>query len=354
MSDSKEILNKMLAAVPDSYQKTVLFPTYDILAAASIPMAEADARLEAVKAKLDPANLTGAELDAYISSRTGQIRNGATYALGVLTVNGNGTVTAGDLFESGGGIQFVATQTVTISGTGTVPIRCTRAGPAGNLPADSITMMPIQLAGIVSVSNLDPTAEGYDAETDEAYFSRYQIRIRTPPTSGNQYHYRLWALEVAGVGDVQVYPLGHGDNTVDVVIIDAAKQPASTTLVGKVQEHIDPNSEGVGAGEAPIGAHCYVSAAQAVTLALSLTVTPMGGVEQAQITQAIQKAVAAYLASVAFKQDYASYAKISDAILDVEWVTDLSGLTVNGGTANVSVADRQVAVLGEVTVTYAE
>ena len=61
-----EILDAMLAAMPDSYQKTVGFPTYDLLAAAALRLAETEGALETAKTKLDPANLTGAELDAYI------------------------------------------------------------------------------------------------------------------------------------------------------------------------------------------------------------------------------------------------------------------------------------------------
>lgn len=348
-----DILDTMLAAVPGCYQKTVGFPTYDILAAAGIRMAATEELLEETKRKLDPANLSGAELDAYIYPRTGQTRNAATKAIGVLAVTGTGTVTAGDLFESGGGIQFEATETVTISESGTVPIRCTQAGSAGNLPAGSVTMMPVQIAGIVSVSNPDTTHDGYDEETDDAYYNRFLARIQTPPTSGNVYHYLSWALEVSGVGAAQVYPLGHGDNTVDVVLVDTNGQPASDTLVKAVQDHIDPDSQGLGKGEAPIGAYCYVSAATGVSLALVLTVTAMPGAVQSEVTQAIQDAVAAYLTGIAFKRDYVSYAQIAATILAAPGVQDFANLTVNGGTANVAIADREVAVLGEVTVTYA-
>lgn len=352
MFKEKTILQKMLAAVSASYQKTIGFPMYDILAAAAIPMEEQEDRLEEAKRKLDPENLEGEELEAYIRPRTGQTRNQATYAVGVLTVIGNGSVTVGDLFESGGGVQFRATETVDINEEGTVPIRCTQAGTVGNLPAGSITMMPVQIDGIVSVSNLDTTAEGYEAETDAAYFERFRIRVQTPPTSGNQYHYRMWALEVPGVGDVQIYPLARGDNTVDVVIIDNAGQPASKALVDRVQEHIDPDSQGLGAGEAPTGAYCYVSAAEGVPVVLALTVYTYAGADQAAVTQGIKEAVATYLASIAFKQDYASYAKIGDAILAVEGVADYENLTANGGTANIPIANRQVAILGEVAVSY--
>ena len=347
-----ETLETMLEAMPGSYQKTVGFPTYDLLAAAAIPMDVFGQRLSDTERKLDPAELTGAELDSYIVSRSGLERNPATCAEGVLLVTGNGTVQAGDLFESGGGVQFVSTQTVEIIGSGEVPVRCVMPGAVGNLPAGSITMMPVQIAGIVKVTNPAPTAEGYDAETDQAYYDRFILNLQTPPTSGNQYHYRSWALEVSGVGGVQVYPLGHGANTVDVVIIDTEGKPASEPLVQAVQEHIDPGSKGIGEGEAPVGAYCYVSAATALELDLSLTVTAMAGSEEEQVTEAIKAAVTAYLKGIAFAQDYVSYAQIAAAILDAPGVQDFENLTVNGGTGNVPVAARQVAVLGEAAVSY--
>ena len=135
-----ETLETMLEAMPDSYQKTVGFPTYDLLAAAAIPMDAFAQQLSDTERKLDPEELTGAELDSYILSRSGLERNPATYAEGVLLVTGNGTVQAGDLFESGGGVQFVSTQTVEIIGSGEVPVRCVTPGAVGNLPAGSITM----------------------------------------------------------------------------------------------------------------------------------------------------------------------------------------------------------------------
>lgn len=347
-----ETLDMMLAAVPESYQKTVGFPTYDILAAAAIPLEAFAQELEEVRCRLDPAKLNGEDLDSYISSRSGLVRNAATCASGVLQVNGTGTIAEGDLFESSGGIQFAAVETVAISGSGEVAVKCVSAGAVGNLAAGSVTQMPVQIAGIVSVSNSGVMSGGYDAESDAAYYARYLLHLQFPPTSGNQYHYKAWALEVTGVGGVQVYPLGHGANTVDVVLIDTDGLPAAAELVGRVQAHIDPDSQGVGAGEAPIGAKCYVSAAGSTTIAVSATVSIASGVDQAAVTQGIQTALRAYFKSIAFAQTYVSYGKAAMAILEVEGVLDFSVLTLNGGTGNVPVADRYVAVLGEVSVAY--
>ena len=47
-----------------------------------------------------------------------------------------------------------------------------------------------------------------------------------------------------------------------------------------------------------------------------------------------------------------SYARINAAVLEADGVQDGSGLTVNGATANVAIGERQVAVLGEVSIQY--
>lgn len=224
-------------------------------------------------------------------------------------------------------------------------------------------MMPVQIAGIVSVTNEAPTAEGYDGETDQAYYQRFLVRVQTPPTSGNQYHYLEWAMEVPGVGGVQVYPLDRGANTVGLVLVDQTGKPASQALVEQAQDHIDPDSQGVGQGAAPIGAYCYVSAAQSQAVALAVTVTAAEGAEQETVTEAIREAVAGYLREEALtayrpavggKGSYTvSYARIGAELLAAEGVEDYEGLTVNGGTANLNIPARYAAVLGEVSVTYA-
>lgn len=231
------------------------------------------------------------------------------------------------------------------------------------MPARAVTLMPVQVAGIVSAVNEAPMAEGYEAETDAAYYARFLVRLRTPPTSGNQYHYLTWAMEVPGVGGVQVYPLEKGANTVGVVLIDQFGKPASPELVEQVQTHIDPGSRGLGEGEAPIGAKCYAAAAGEVKVNLSMQVTKDAETAQDTVTQAIRDRVDAYLTEIAMEayrpvlaSDHAyeaSFARIGAAILGAPGVEDYTGLTVNGGTVNVKAASKQVAVLGEVVVRYA-
>ena len=353
MSTANEILTDLLAAMPDSYQKTVGYPTHDLLAAASLRMQGTDEEVAAMRAALDPENLAGGDLDRYVFPRSGLERRQATFATGVLTVTGTGTVQQGALFESGGGIQFAASETVQITGEGQVPVTCRVDGAAGNLPAHSITQMPVTLQGIAACDNPEPTTGGYDEEDDAAYYARYLLKIRTPATSGNIYHYQSWALEVAGVGAVQVFPLARGPGTVDIVIIDSTGQPAPPDLVQQVQDYIDPGGAGKGYGQAPIGAQCLVEAATGTEIALSATVFKLDTMAEEAVTAGIKAAVGAYLAEIAFQQDYVSLARITERILAVDGVRDLESLTVNGGTDNVHLDERACAVLGEVTLSYA-
>ena len=153
---------------------------------------------------------------------------------------------------------------------------------------------------------------------------------------------------------MKVFPLGHGDNTVDVVLVDSTGQPAAEELVKSVQDYIDPDSTGEGYGQAPIGARCYVSAATGKAVAVSCTVSKLNtGDEDGAVTAAVKAAIAAYLAEIAFEQDFVSYGQIAAAILSAEGVLDFENLAVNGGTANVAIGERECAVLGEVAITYA-
>lgn len=181
---ASEILDKMLSAMPESYQKTIGFPTYDLLAAVSLRMEGTDTTIDEARQQLDPENLHDSALDRYIYPRSGLERKAATFAHGSLTVTGTGTVEQGTLFESGGGVQYYATETVAIEGEGTVPVTCTVDGTAGNLPAHSVTQMPVAVQGIASCDNPEPIGGGYAEESDSEYYARYLVVLRTPATSG--------------------------------------------------------------------------------------------------------------------------------------------------------------------------
>jgi len=350
MAKAEVIIQEMLKAVSEGYEKRPGSFIYDALMPAAERFEDTDSTIDATKEKLSIENLSGDELAQRIKERTGIERKEATRAIGSVFVMGTGTIHVGDLFETSGGTQFRSVERRNIAVSGMVKVEAVEAGANGNVPANTITLFPVTLAGFTAVNNISPTEDGFDAESDKDLLTRYYERIRTPATSGNKAHYKSWAKEVPGVGDARVIPLWNGDNTVKIVIIDSDKRPASEAIVKAVQDHIDPGVTGTGEGEAPLGAFTTVTSAAGVPIDVSVTITLSDGYSTQQAIDNILSSLVLYLKEIAFVETIVSYAKVGAAILESEGVEDYSALRVNDGTSNISIQNEEVAVVGTVTV----
>lgn len=347
----EEYMELMLAEIPDTYQKSVGFPIYDIVSACAMVAERLSTDLEAAKLLLDPDNLTGYELEEFVRDRTGLERVDGDFATGSVTLTGSGTVPTGTTFLADTGISFYTMYDVTINGSGSVDVTCNTMGSAGNVPAGAINTFASTLYGFTAVTNPQPTTGGADEETDDELRTRYYLRMRTPPTSGNVYAYQEWALETPGVGSVKVFPLGHGDGTVDVVITSDSGGVADSTLVQAVQDYIDPNGNGDGMGQAPIGATCYVSSATATAINISANIEVDGTKTDQEITAALQEEITKIFAET-FATGEVSYGKIANAIFDADGVADFDNLKLNDGYTEITLGTRECAVIGTWSVSY--
>lgn len=347
MSRADEIRNNL----SNEYEKTPGYLVWDIAEAVGQELDEQDLEILKTRLMLDADNLTGNELTRFVKQRKGIVRKEAASAIGEVTVYGNGIVSVGDIFETENGVQFRATEEITVTDNALIAIEAIIPGNNGIVGAHSITQMPVTIEGISACDNTEPTHDGYDEESDTELRERYYTALRTPSNGANKAQYKQWALEVSGVGDAKVFPLGHGNNTVDIVIINALKNIASQELVAEVQSYIDPSSQGKGEGKAMIGARCYVESATALNISVTAKLTIEG--VQSEVEAKVRAAISKYLASIAFTDSTVSYAQISNAIIDVSEVLDLENLKVNNGTVNIAVPERKVAILSGVTFTYA-
>ncbi|MGB9903035.1 MAG: baseplate J/gp47 family protein [Desulfotomaculales bacterium] len=340
------IMQRLLAAVPDDLDKREGSFIWDALSPAAIELAQAYIELDRV-IKLGFVQTTYGQYLDYRAAEHGLTRKAATKATGQVTITGSpGTVVpAGSLFATGAGVQFATTAEVTISETGqvTANIEAVVAGTSGNVPASAITVIPVSIPGVTTVTNASPTSGGTDTETDADLLDRLLEKVRQPATSGNVAHYRQWAKEVAGIGDAKIFPEWSGPGTVKIVVIDSNKQPVSAEIVQSVADHIE--------GVRPIGAAVTVISAQGLNIDVTATVSLDPAYTIDQIRPVFEAALVDYLKSIAFQQDYVSYAKIGSLLLDTPGVLDYSNLIVNGGTGNVVVGAEQVAVKGTVTLT---
>lgn len=349
----EKLHDELLDNISDSYQKTEGFPVWDILRAFAYGLKRVWDKAFEVEAELDVDNLKGEKLDRFVYQRKGIIRKPATKAVGKITVvTGVGVITKGSLFASSDNVQFEATETVDAFEGSEVPVMAVIGGVNGNLPSNTITYMPVTIAGISEVTNAEPTTDGYDEENDDALRERYYEALREPATSGNVYHYKRWAKEVEGVGDAKVFSLWQGDNTVQVVIIDSEKKAPNAETIARCQDYIDPGIAGSGEGEAPVGAYCTVTGATTFVVNVEASILFTADIES--IRNDFEEALTKYLASIAFKSNYVSVAKIGDILLDVDGVEDYDELLVNGGLNRVVIPEKSVAVLGGVVLNVAE
>lgn len=346
------ILNRMLGQVSNDVSTSEGSFTYDAISPASNEFAQAYIALDQVVNKFDLSNLSGTELETRIYQRTGLTKNIATYATGVLSVTGTGTINQGALFQTSGGIQFQATESKTITTSGTINIKAVVAGSSGIVPANQITVMPVGISGVVSVTNSSPTQNGYDAESDPVLLQRYYEKIQSPSTQGNIAHFKSLVKDYTGVGDAKVFPTWNGNNTVKIVIIDANKQPPNADFVSKVQAYMDPLGDtwGLGYGAAPFSSFTTIEGATGKSIDISFTAVKNTNFNDAQRQASVETNLTTYLKSIAFIASFVSYAQIGALILQSDGILDYSNLTVNTGTVNIPLADTEIPVKGVVTI----
>jgi len=218
-------------------------------------------------------------------------RLAASFATGSVTVTGvNGTVIpAGTELQRADDALYTTDADATIAaGTATVAVTASAAGAIGNADAGTALALTSPVAGIDSSVTAGALSGGADAETDTALRSRFIKRIQQPPHGGSEYDYETWALEVAGVTRVWVYPGENGAGSVVVRFVrdnDASLIPDAGE-VATVQAYIDTVR--------PVTAQVLAAAPVAVPLDFSIQITPN--------TQAVKDAVTAELADLILRE----------------------------------------------------
>ena len=195
----------------------------------------------------------------------------------------------GTAFLTAGGLAYSLLAAVTLGrdGAGEGRLEAAEAGSAYNVEAGAIDRMYVNLTGLTDYHS-EAAAGGTDAESDAALLARIRERVQRPPTSGNGYQYRQWAAQVSLTG-------GAGAGAVQDAFRAALAGYLHTLIEGKY------------------GTVYYKPADdQPYTLL---------------------------------------YNRVLALLLNVEGVEDFASLTVNGGTADVTIQAGEIPVLGEVSVT---
>lgn len=312
----------------------------DMVSPVSVQLAEAYMDLQDVLSLTFAETSTGEWLDKRVHE-FGVYRKTGLKAYGSVEFTG----TVGVEIEKGvevstvGGLAFLTTESGFIGADGKLilPVEAKEVGSKFNVIANTVIILVTNVFGVDSLTNTTAMVGGVNVETDEELIPRFLEAVQAPITSGNVHHYKLWAMEVAGVGDAIITPTWNGSGTVKVLIIDGERQATTPKLIEEVKAHIEDVR--------PIGAEVTVVTGRNKSIAVKANITLAEGVKLDDIKAEFSRLVQEYFKRITFKQSYVSMAYIGSVLLTIEGVQDYHSLTLNGASSNVTLQADEIPVL---------
>lgn len=388
-----ELLGRMLARVPDKFDKREGSVIFDALSPAAVELQNCYIELNRVIAE-SYADSASREYLILRCKERGIVPYEATNAIlkGVFTPAGIDVT--GKRFNIGA-VNYVVTEKIT---DGEYKVQCESPGIVGNQYLGA--MIPIEyIEGLETAEITEVLIPGEDDEDTEALRERYFGSFNIRAFGGNKADYIEKISAIAGVGGVKVtrvwnadirpaelvpsesvlawYESASGTLSEDVrawlaAIISAAKSgkitaggcvlatilnsefnPASAALIERVKETLDPSdSTGEGMGVIPIGHVVTVQSAEAVEVNVSANITFDEGYGWDNLQNAIDSAVSEYLLELRKSWQNASslivrISQIETRILGIKGVVDILGAALNGSPANLTLGAYEVPVFGK-------
>lgn len=275
----------------------------------------------------------------------GLIRKPGTNATGKVQFSGvEGTVIPiGSLVSTSTGLLYETTEEKSIvSGIAEAAVKAQEIGSKYNVIEGTVNQIPIAIIGVSGCTNNTEMIGGTDKETDEDLLIRTLLKIQNPATSGNPMHYKLWALEVAGVGDAKVFPLWNGNGTVKVIPITSEKRSPNEDILEAVRANIEE--------QRPIGPVVTIEAPTEVMINVEAIVSVDPTFSKENIKAAYELEFKNYIKSSVFKLSNVDYFKCLSIFYEIPGVIEVTSFKINDGNTSISILNTQIQVAGTVTV----
>lgn len=357
-----DIHRRMMNALPDGIDKSELQIPWDYTRPSAIEKAEfVQFELNETIKIIFPHWADDEWLDLHAQMAGTSPRRAANQASGELTVRAftNTVVPIGYQFATPANLTpsviFQTTEEVIFDGepddkgmvTATIPIQAIAGGTAGNVPKDTIKLMVKPIAGIVYITNTDPTTGGTEIESNDDLRERILAVIRRGISFvGCDADYVRWAQEVPAVGHVIVDPEWAGPGTVRLIVVDANGVPANLQILTAVYRHIVSPDDRI-ARLAPIGAMVTVVTPTPVNIDISAMVLLREGENIDTVTERFKANLNAYWLKAA-AENTVKYVFVGSTLAETAGIANYAGLLINGGNADKAIALGEFPVTGEV------
>lgn len=353
MSTKDEILNEMLASVPNTYDKREGSVIFDSCAPSARQFYIVN---ELIKEFLNNTFAGTADREWLIKkgAEIGIKPHDSTYAIrkGLFTpVELN--IAVGERF-SYEDLNFIVIEKLE---DGVYALQCEQKGSKGNL--GSGTLLPINYVNGLETATLsgEILIYGEDEEDTETFRARYFATLPTMTLDGNVAQYTKWLNEFDGVGRFKIISCWNGRNTVKVSILSAENTQANPVLIEEVQTYLDPPKEeinddlesenypqgrGLGMGQAPIGAIVTVSTAEVLDINLDAVLILKDGYTH---PVGLQESIEDYLKSLNYNRSNVSYISLGAIFDNNQSIESVLDLKLNGEKTDVPIPDETIVEL---------
>jgi len=248
---------------------------------------------------------------------------------------------------------------------GVYQVRCEQLGSEGNHFFGSIVPILGGNPRVQTAELVELLIPGQNVESTESIRQRYFDSFDERAFGGNIRDYQVNTRAIEGVGAVKVTPVWQGGGTVLLTILDYLYNPATSVLIDKVQEIIDPTQNHMGLGLAPIGHVVTVRTANAITVDIQTEITLLNGFVWEMVETQVAALMEAYMLELRQdweKQDiltplglfqnplFVRTSQIDSRILNVQGVVDIRNTRINGVAANLEVEKYSIPMLGVINV----
>lgn len=361
-------LNLMLDNVPNDIDKREGSIIYDAVAPAAMVSAQQSLSLANIIRETYIKTAQGEFLD-YRAVEHGTSRYTATNTEVKAKFNDDDgkpvNVEVGDRFASIAESPIFYT-VIKSNGDGTAEMQAEEAGTSANSYLGQV--LPVTPNDNLAWAEItEITIPARDEENDEHLRARLLNTNSWVAYGGNVADYLNMTSKINDVGATQVYPTWDGPGTVKLVILNNNLMPASSTLVKKVKEEIDPEeSTTQGYGLAPIDHRVTVVAPETfeVNIAVNVTVADSANIDtiKANIKTSLEEffkllrrdwSVIDSVTGRGYKL-IVYRSKILSRVMTLEGVTNATMPQLNGEDEDLQLVfsntTSQLPVLGEVTV----
>lgn len=311
------------------------------------------------------ATSSGADLDSWVGdfglTRLAAVAASGQVSFSRFTPSQQAVVPIGTTIQTGDGAQqFTVTLDATnpaysaslggyvlAAGVGSinVPVAAATAGVGGNVSAGQINTLTQALPGVDTVSNAAAFTNGVDAESDAALRIRFIAFVASlSKATKGAVGYAITSLKqgvIYTLVENQQYN-GTTDYGYFYVVVDDGTGSPGSTFLSNVSNAIE--------AVRGVGIRFGVFAPVVVTANAGMTITTAAGYDHNAVVALVVAALQSYINALTLGQTL-TYSRLAQVAYDASpGVTNVTAVTLNGGTADVTATSKQVIKAGTLTV----